>query len=246
MATASRFPPSSRQGCRSFAARATAPRATSDRISPTSGCTIPASRGATELFDRPPRSAIAERAFKTPTLREVARTAPYMHDGSLADARRCRRVLRRWRASEPDVEFEIHPLQFSVEEKQVLVAFLKSLSGSMDDDVEHLQYKVLIAEQQAGLPGAPSRRRMWRPAIQASYGWQKLAKASQRPQLRQRRDGTSRLPQPIEIWFPDLQDGGSQALRRASGARQRQLPDLSAHQPSAHVLDAAAGRPHLR
>ncbi len=23
-------------------------------------------------------------AFKTPTLREVARTAPYMHDGSLA------------------------------------------------------------------------------------------------------------------------------------------------------------------
>lgn len=33
-------------------------------------------------------------AFKTPTLREIARTAPYMHDGSLARLRGRYRVLR--------------------------------------------------------------------------------------------------------------------------------------------------------
>ena len=32
-------------------------------------------------------------AFKTPTVRNVALTAPYMHDGSLQDARRSRRDL---------------------------------------------------------------------------------------------------------------------------------------------------------
>ena len=31
------------------------------------------------------RLPAAEHAFKTPTLREIVRSAPYMHDGSLAD-----------------------------------------------------------------------------------------------------------------------------------------------------------------
>jgi len=35
--------------------------------------------------------------FKTPTLREVARTSPYMHDGSLATLEEVRRLLRSWR-----------------------------------------------------------------------------------------------------------------------------------------------------
>ena len=35
-------------------------------------------------------------AFKTPSLRELAYTAPYMHDGSLADAGRGRGALRRY------------------------------------------------------------------------------------------------------------------------------------------------------
>ena len=36
--------------------------------------------------------------FKAPTLRNIAVTAPYMHDGSVAHARRCHRSLRRRRA----------------------------------------------------------------------------------------------------------------------------------------------------
>ena len=35
-------------------------------------------------------------AFKTPTLREIARTAPYMHDGRLANTRRGHRFLLKW------------------------------------------------------------------------------------------------------------------------------------------------------
>ena len=46
-ATARRSRPSSRPACRSSAARATAPRATWARISPTKGCTTPASPGST-------------------------------------------------------------------------------------------------------------------------------------------------------------------------------------------------------
>jgi cytochrome c peroxidase len=39
-------------------------------------------------------------AFKTPTLRDVARTAPYMHDGSLATLGEVV-VLQRWRSLQP-------------------------------------------------------------------------------------------------------------------------------------------------
>jgi cytochrome c peroxidase len=70
-------------------------------------------------------------AFKTPTLREVARTAPYMHDGSLATLEDVVEFYDGGGRPNPSIDPEIHPLQFSVEEKQVLVAFLKSLSGSI-------------------------------------------------------------------------------------------------------------------
>jgi cytochrome c peroxidase len=69
--------------------------------------------------------------FKTPTLREVARTAPYMHDGSLATLEDVVEFYDGGGRPNPSIDPEIHPLQFSVEEKQALVAFLKSLSGSI-------------------------------------------------------------------------------------------------------------------
>jgi cytochrome c peroxidase len=69
--------------------------------------------------------------FKTPTLREVARTAPYMHDGSLATLEDVVEFYDGGGRPNPSIDPEIHPLQLSVEEKQALVAFLKSLSGSI-------------------------------------------------------------------------------------------------------------------
>ncbi|MBI2186911.1 MAG: c-type cytochrome [Acidobacteria bacterium] len=69
--------------------------------------------------------------FKTPTLREVARTSPYMHDGSIPTLEEVVDFYDHGGRSNPSIDPEIHPLHLSVEEKQALVAFLKSLSGSL-------------------------------------------------------------------------------------------------------------------
>ncbi len=72
-------------------------------------------------------------AFKTPTLREVARTAPYMHDGSLATLEDVVRFYDEGGRVNPDRDPELRPLQLSTEDKQALIAFLQALSGSVHD-----------------------------------------------------------------------------------------------------------------
>ncbi len=69
--------------------------------------------------------------FKTPTLREVARTAPYMHDGSLATLEDVIDFYDRGGRPNPHIDAELHSLHLAADEKQALVAFLKSLSGSI-------------------------------------------------------------------------------------------------------------------
>jgi cytochrome c peroxidase len=68
-------------------------------------------------------------AFKTPTLREVARTAPYMHDGSLATLEEVVEYYDRGGNANSHLDSQIVRLGFSAEEKRSLVAFLKTLSG---------------------------------------------------------------------------------------------------------------------
>ena len=67
------------------------------------------------------------RAFRTPTLREVARTAPYMHSGVYATLAE---VVEHYDRGEGG---EIEPLGLSDDEKTDLVAFLESLSGDLPD-----------------------------------------------------------------------------------------------------------------
>lgn len=69
-------------------------------------------------------------AFKTPTLREVARTSPYMHDGSLATLDEVVQFYDDGGRPNPAIDPEIHPLHLTVEQKQALIAFLRSLSGA--------------------------------------------------------------------------------------------------------------------
>lgn len=69
--------------------------------------------------------------FKTPTLREIARTAPYMHDGSVPTLEAVVDYYDAGGRSNPNIDPEIRPLHLAVDEKQSLVAFLKSLSGSI-------------------------------------------------------------------------------------------------------------------
>ena len=70
-------------------------------------------------------------AFKTPTLREVARSAPYMHDGSLASLDQVIDFYDRGGNPNPYLDPELHPLKLTPEEKQALAAFLLALSGSV-------------------------------------------------------------------------------------------------------------------
>ena len=63
-------------------------------------------------------------AFKTPTLREVARTAPYMHDGSLATLADVVDYYDRGGISHDQLDARIHPLGLTSQQKQDLVMFL--------------------------------------------------------------------------------------------------------------------------
>jgi cytochrome c peroxidase len=66
--------------------------------------------------------------FKTPALREIARTAPYMHDGSLASLNDVIEYYNRGGNANPQLDPELHPLHLSEDEKRSLVQFLRSLS----------------------------------------------------------------------------------------------------------------------
>jgi cytochrome c peroxidase len=70
-------------------------------------------------------------AFKTPTLREVARTAPYMHDGSFPTLDEVIDFYDGAGFQNDHLDPEIHPLGLSASERSDLVGFLRSLNGSM-------------------------------------------------------------------------------------------------------------------
>jgi cytochrome c peroxidase len=69
--------------------------------------------------------------FKTPTLRNVLQTAPYMHDGSEGTLAEVIDFYNRGGIANPNLSKEIKPLHLSVPEKQDLIAFLESLTGEV-------------------------------------------------------------------------------------------------------------------
>jgi len=75
-------------------------------------------------------------AFKTPTLREIARTAPYMHDGSIATIEDVVEFYSNGGRPNPYLEPEIRPINFTVHEKQAVAAFLRSLSGRVQEGIK--------------------------------------------------------------------------------------------------------------
>ncbi len=72
-------------------------------------------------------------AFKTPTLRDVAQTAPYMHDGSLATLGDVVDFYDRGGHSNPGLDPGIRPLRLTSAEKRDLEAFLRSVTGRVVD-----------------------------------------------------------------------------------------------------------------
>lgn len=67
--------------------------------------------------------------FQTPSLRNVAETAPYMHDGSFRTLEQVIDFYDRGGAASGTQAPEIRPLGLSEQEKRDLLAFLRSLTG---------------------------------------------------------------------------------------------------------------------
>lgn len=70
-------------------------------------------------------------AFRTPSLRNVAKTAPYMHDGSLRTLDEVIAFYIGGGNSNPQLDPEIRPIGLSARDRADLVAFLESLTGEL-------------------------------------------------------------------------------------------------------------------
>lgn len=77
-----------------------------------------------------PSSVKLHYAFKTPTLRDVARRAPYMHDGSIKTLEAVIDLYDRGGIERPSRSELIAPLRLTKNEKADLIAFLHTLNGA--------------------------------------------------------------------------------------------------------------------
>jgi cytochrome c peroxidase len=97
-------------------------------------------------------------AFKTPTVRDVERTAPYMHDGSLATLEDVVAHYDKGGNANPYLDPEIKKLNLTAQEKADVVAFMKALTG---------ESRTLEELAPALPPGADGRTVDPRPALTA-------------------------------------------------------------------------------
>ena len=75
-------------------------------------------------------------AFKTPTLRNVAQTAPYMHDGSIATLEDVIDDYDKGGTPNPYLDREIRKLGLTAAEKVALAAFMKTLTGTVREGLQ--------------------------------------------------------------------------------------------------------------
>ncbi|GAB4256527.1 MAG: hypothetical protein Kow0065_05320 [Methylomicrobium sp.] len=73
--------------------------------------------------------------YKTPSLRNIALTAPYMHNGSLSTLKEVVEFYNRGGIANETLDPLIKPLQLTTQEIDELVAFLQSLTGDNVDEL---------------------------------------------------------------------------------------------------------------
>ncbi len=71
-------------------------------------------------------------AFKTPTLRNVAETGPYMHDGKVKSLEDVVQYYAGQGNSNPNLDKEMKKIHLSAQDRSDLVAFLESLTGDTE------------------------------------------------------------------------------------------------------------------
>ncbi|MSR19400.1 MAG: c-type cytochrome [Gemmatimonadetes bacterium] len=67
--------------------------------------------------------------FRAPSLRDIALTAPYMHDGSVRTLEEVVAFYDRGANANPLLDHRIRPLSLTEGERADLIAFLESLTG---------------------------------------------------------------------------------------------------------------------
>jgi cytochrome c peroxidase len=81
-----------------------------------------------------PNSQKLQHAFKVPTLRDVEKRAPYMHNGSLPTLESVIALYDRGGVARPSRDEHIRPLQLTGQERDDLIAFLQTLTGDAARD----------------------------------------------------------------------------------------------------------------
>jgi cytochrome c peroxidase len=82
--------------------------------------------------------------YKTPSLRNVALTAPYMHNGALPTLEEVVDYYDRGGTGAEGQDPRLAPLHLTVEEKRALIALLRSLTG---DNVDALAQEATVASR---------------------------------------------------------------------------------------------------
>lgn len=96
--------------------------------------------GAIDLKPEPGRETVTKNAadrgrFKTPTLRGLTFTAPYMHDGSIETLEEVVAFYRKGGKKNENLDSLIEPIDLTDDEAAALVAFLGALSRTVPEDV---------------------------------------------------------------------------------------------------------------
>jgi cytochrome c peroxidase len=68
-------------------------------------------------------------AFKTPTIRDITRTGPYMHDGSEKTLQEIVEYYNKGGNKNPSLDADMKPLNLTDQEKLDVVEFMKALTG---------------------------------------------------------------------------------------------------------------------
>ncbi|MDG1493903.1 MAG: cytochrome C peroxidase, partial [Luminiphilus sp.] len=92
----------------------------------------------TETFIDEGRQEVTGRSedrwrYRTPSLRNVALTAPYMHDGSIRSLEDVVKFYVQGGGHDPHQDQRIRPLDITAEEQEALVEFLRTLTASNVD-----------------------------------------------------------------------------------------------------------------
>ena len=88
-------------------------------------------------------------AYRTPTLRNVALTGPYMHDGSIQTLKEVVEFYDKGGIDNVGKDTLLKPLNLTPVEKSELVAFLRALTG---DNVKALVKRARMARADSPIP----------------------------------------------------------------------------------------------